>query len=278
MPTPGLALVGFMDEPQAINFLRTFTIQPDNSDAALSVIWAAAKANLGPAITNAGTPDIRPIPPADLAVLMSAPYPAHALASLPGSQFSLVEIAPLLAYQFSVSVDRSNHHCSALNAKSSVAELAAVCIPSAPVHDKVQQHQQGQSALLKSRSLNLQIGTAGIFGDANGPQGMGFQILLSLPLAHVVRLNGKCYLHNGFHRAYGLGAAGVTHMPCIFRDVPTPEAAAISPPNTFGLPLLESADPPTLAHFIRGSALQVQLRNLSRVLHVSWSDYIVFDE
>lgn len=278
MPTPGLALVGFMDQPQAINYLRTYTVQPDPSDAALTTIWAAARANLGAPVARAGMPDIQPIPPPDLAVLMNTPYLAGALATFPGSSFAMVEIAPLLAYQFSVWVDRSNHHCNGLSPKSPFAEIAGVCLPSAPVHDVVQQYLQPQAALLKSRSLNMRMGTRGIFTNPNGPQAMGFEIQLALPLMHVVRLNGRCYLHNGFHRAYGLGATGLTHAPCLLRDVPDAANAAISPPHTFDVQLLESPNPPTLAHYIRGSALQVQLRNISRVLHIAWSEYVVFDE
>lgn len=278
MPTPGLALVGFMDQQQAIRYLRDYTVQHDASDAALTKIWKAAVANLGGPVTNAGNPQIKAMPPSELAVILSKPYLASALARYPGAQFALVEIAPLLAYQFSIFVDRSTHHCDGLTPKSSLSEIINKCLPGAPVHDPVQQHLLDQSALLKSRSLNIRMGARGIFTNPNGPQAMGFEIQLALPLMHVVRLNGRCYLHNGFHRAYGLGAAGITHAPCLFRDVPDANAAAITPPNTFGLPLLESTNPPTLQHYIRGSASQVQLRNLSRVLHISWSEYVVFDE
>jgi hypothetical protein len=278
MPADGLSLVGFMDQNQAVTYLRDHTIPADNSDAALISEWNQAFANLGAPVMNAGKPDIRDLSAAETASLMAHPYLVNALASFPGSKFALVEIDPLLAYQFSIYLTRSTHHCSHLGSQPSFDELARFCLPSAPVHDTIQQFLQPQSALIKSRSLNIQMGTRGIFTNQNGPTAMGFEIQLSLPLAHVVRLNGRCYLHNGFHRAFGIRQAGVTHIPCIFRDVPDPNAAAINPPSTFPIALLESANPPTLAHLTRGSAWRVRLKNTSRILHISWAEYVAFDE
>lgn len=278
MPTDGLSLLGFMDQAQAVSYLRDYTIPPDPSDAALIAEWQQAKANLGPPVGNAGSPKIVDLSSQEKASLMAHPYLVNALQMYPGSKFALVEIDPLLAYQFSIYLDRSDHHCAHLNANSTFNELAQCCLPSAPVHDAVQRRVQAQSALIKSRSLNIRIGTRGIFTNPNGPGAMGFEIQLALPLAHVVRLNGRCYLHNGFHRAYGLRKAGVTQLPCIFRDVPDAAAAAINPPATFPLPLLESADPPTMAHYIRGSSRKLRLKNTCRILHISWAEYVVFDE
>ncbi len=278
MPADGMSLVGFMDQAQAVGYLRDYTIPLDSSDTALITDWSNAVSNLGAPVANAGLPDIRTLTPAQMASLTQHPYLAGSLASFPGSTFAEIEIDPLLSFQFSIYLTRSAHHCAHLGKNPGFDEVARFCLPSTPVHDTYQRIVQQQSALIKSRSLNIQMGTRGIFTNANGPSAMGFEIQLSMPLTHVVRLNGKCYLHNGFHRALGLRQAGVTHMPCIFRDVPDAVSAAINPPGTFSLPLLESANPPTLAHFARGSASKVQLKNTTRILHISWSEYVAFDE
>ena len=59
MPSQGLSLVGFMDQPQAINHLRNDCMPADSSDAALIGEWQAAQGMLGAAIQNAGNPDIQ---------------------------------------------------------------------------------------------------------------------------------------------------------------------------------------------------------------------------
>ena len=71
----------------------------------------------------------------------------------------------------------------------------------------------------------------------------------SLPLVQVGRFQGRCYLIDGYHRAFALRQAGVTHLPCLFRDV-TDYAGlgATGEYESFERELLLSADPPTCAH------------------------------
>src|SRR5215472_17557591 len=114
MPTPGLSLVGFMtDQAAAIAHLRNSGIpNPVNkTDQQLIADWTAAKATLGPPTPNAGQPTLTPIPVVDpnIARLMQLPWAPHFQALLAlGASFQMVEIDPLLAFQFSVDIARSN--------------------------------------------------------------------------------------------------------------------------------------------------------------------------
>lgn len=279
MATNGLSLVGFMTQAEAIEHLKRVCVPPDITDAALTQAWQQAVAQLGQPVQGAGNPQIQALDAVQTASLTKHKALTDALASYPGSSFQFVEIGPLLAYQTHVDEERAAHHCKHLNANSSFDEIATVCLPSSIVMDEVQQLTQQQSAIIKSRSLNMRMGVRGIFRDANGPNAMGFNVFLALPLVHVTRFNGRCYLHNGYHRALGLLRAGITRMACLFREALTADTAGIAtPPATFPLTLLESPNPPTLIHFGRGSAWAVKLRAACRILHVSWSDYIMFDE
>ncbi len=192
-----------------------------------------------------------------------------------GYTFSNVEIDALLAYQFHIDTDRSAHHCGGLSRPPTIQELLPICLPTAPAAEPLETYGLQQSMILKTRSLNVRTFAVGMFNAAF----MGIQFGVAFPFAHVVRFNGRCYLYNGFHRALGIREAGGTHMPCIVRDVPTAEEAGIlQNGQTFDLALLESSDPPTLAHFTTGRACAVQLRKLARLLHVSWADYVIPDE
>lgn len=277
MATDGLSLVAFMDQPAAVNHLRIHCVPKDPADAALIAEWTTARAKLGNPIERAGNPDIQPIPAAHAPYIQNLsmlPWVAPSLAMLPGASFVSVEIDPLLAFQFTVDVDRSGHHCGALNNPPTFEQLLRVCLPDTVMRDTMQQSVQGQSAIIKSRSLNIVKVGAGIAGDF-----MGLQFGNALPFAHVVRLNGRCYLHNGFHRAYGVRKAGATHMPCLFRDVPDATTAGIKTGGeTFPLALLESTNPPAVGHFTQDRAHSVRMRAHSRILHVSWAEYVVWDE
>jgi hypothetical protein len=280
MATPGLSLVGFLDQQAAINNFRNAYVPLNPSDAALTSEWTTARNQLGAPLPNAGHPTITPIPPAQqghVQALQRAPWAQAALQGpLLGVQFQLVEIEPLLAFQIAIDTDRCAHHCNALPQPPGLDQLMDLCLPLTPQNESFQAFPCGQNAMLvKARSLNVRTLGAGLFNA----QFMGIQFGPSLPFVHVVRHNGRCYLHNGFHRAYGARMAGATHVPCLFRDVPDHASVGIREDgSTFGTTLLESANPPTLGHFAQGRAYAVQIRSVSRVLHVSWSDYAIPDE
>ena len=290
MSTPGLSLVGFMtDQQQAIQHLRVQCVPSDPSDAALIKEWDAAKAKRGYPVGTAGSPYVLPIPQSDagyIQQLMQQPWVQEALRMFGYAQaeFKLVEIEPLLAYQFIVDADRSKFHCGGLS-NPSVSELMKICLPQAqpkpidlsPLVDLGQSH----CATIKSRNLSMRQMNRGIFGlNQNGYESWvaGMQIHVTLPFVHVVRLNKRYYLHNGFHRAYGARLAGAKNIPCLLRDVQTPQEAGIMDGQTFPLTLLESGDPPTIGHFTQGRAYDVRLRAVSRLIHVTWTESVVLDE
>ncbi len=279
MPTPGKSLVGFMEQQAAINYLKSSCVPVGNGDdATLIAEWQAARSKIGAPMPKAGNPEIQDIPPSHAAYigfLATLPWVANALNStLSGAVFRLVEIDPLLAFQFAIDDGRSNHHCAPLDKPPTLDQLLQICLPLNPPEEPIQISQGPQSMLITSRSLNFKALSQGFINRAF----VGMQVGVALPLMHVVRMNGRCYLHNGFHRAYGARLAGATHVPCIFRDVLDAPAVGINPPNTFDQALLESDGAPTLGHYCQGRAHDVSLRILTRTLHVSWAEYVVSAE
>lgn len=276
MPSAGLTLAGFMPRDQALRHLREACVAPDPSDPALEAEWLAAQTKLGAPVQNAGYPELLDMP-AD-----AAPHMAAVEAGWPGffqqtppPEFKMVELAPLLAYQFTVDGPRSNHHCAPFTNPPTLAERLNAALPTAPPHEDIHSQQLAQSVVLTARSLNVRMVAQGMIS----PGLFGMQIDLSLPFVHVVRFNGRCYLHNGYHRCYGAAIQGATHMPCLFRDVAHPAEAGIRDDGTtFPLALLESNNAPTLSHFSQGRAHTVALRATRRVLHVSWAEYGMYDE
>jgi hypothetical protein len=159
-------------------------------------------------------------------------------------------------------------------------------LPLTNAAENVQAYPAPGAMLITSRGLNFHAVRQGLMADdagnmltdQAGNHFVGLAIGVRLPLLHVVRFNGRCYLHNGFHRAIGARRRGATHVPCVLRDVPTPQAAGIDPRTTFDVPLLESADPPTLAHYTQARSYDVRLRTFTRKIHVSWAEYVTPDD
>lgn len=298
MPTPGLSLVGFMDQATALWHLKEPCVpaNPNAPDAAFIADWQAAQTRLGLSpVPNPGVPQVLPLPAAagnHLAALMAQPWlnqhPNPAVGLPPGllqiyaahnPQFMMVEIDPLLAFQFTVDTARSAQHCGHFSNPPTLDELLAVCLPPAlpvePLQSSFLQQPQHGDLLIRSRNLNVMAQQKGLIGQ----NAVGLTFGPQAPLVHVVQLNGRYYLHNGFHRVYGCRMAGATHIPCLVRDVPDAAAAALrGGRQTFSEGLLTSADPPVLAHFTQGRAHSVQLRRLVRILHVTWADHVIYEE
>lgn len=278
MPTTGLSLVGFIaDQQQAINHLRFACCPAVDTDQALIAEWQAARARLGPPIASAGNPNMQPLPAAQDPYMqaMTQAWAQRGVQMWPGATFQLIEIEPLLAYQFHVDTARSAHHCGGLANPPSVDDLMPICLPQNPTPERFQAWPGPQSAMLRSEGLNLVMLDRGVLKTTF----MGIVFGPALPFLHVVRHNGRCYLHNGFHRAVGARAAGATHIPCVLRDVPDHASVGIRDDgSTFNATLLESNDPPTIGHFAQGRAHPVLIRSMSRILHVSWADYVIPNE
>jgi hypothetical protein len=287
MPTPGLSLVGFLEQAEALKHLRFVCVPaagPGVADADLITEWNAARARLGAALANAGNPDIQNLPPVQAAfgaTFMQTPWIAAALQQLPDVQLHMVEIDPLLAYQTFVDRDRTATHCQGLASPPTIEQLLSVCLPTAVptpgAFNMSQVNPASQSLVITTPNHNLQNMQHGVFDVVmNGvPSKLGgVRFHESLPFTHVVRLNGRCFLHNGYHRAVGLRAMGATHIPCLFRDVANYEQAGVKTDgSTFPPSVFEAGNPPTLAHFAQGRAHDIRIRRTSRIIHVAWAQY-----
>lgn len=275
VPAAGLALIGFMAKERAVQYLRDACMPFDSSDHALETEWAAAVAQLGAPYVRAGLPDIQPIPASHQGYISQLAVNWPNLFAQGPVEFKMVEAKPLLAFQISVDGSRSGHHCAAFGNPPTVDELFETCLPQLPTEEPLNIQQQHQSIIIKAKSLNVRTQANGMVQAGT----FGIQIGLALPFVHVVRYDGRCYLHNGFHRMYGAAAAGATHIPCLFRDVASPQEAGIQADgSTFDLEMLTSANPPTVAHFVDGRAHTVALKATTRILHVSWAEYGMYDE
>ena len=271
MAAPGLALVAFMGRDLAIRYLSNECVPADPDPVILEAEWQAAIAKLSPAQPNAGVPAISEIPAEKagyIAKLQASPDWQEWFAANPAIEFKMVEVAPLLAYQFSILDGAASSHGAQLGLAPSMDDLLATCLPLQHVPLSMDVALQASSALIRSRNLNVvptfSMPHPGVFV---------LQVGSSLPFAHVVRYNGRCYLHNGYHRAFAALQSGATVIPCVFRDVAAEAELGLNP-GTFDIALLESANPPTLHHFASGQAHDVELVIKTRTIHLSLTDWI----
>jgi hypothetical protein len=275
MSTLGISLVGFIDDAQAaINHLLNACVSENADTGTLTAQWLAARALLGKPFPNAGLPDIQSIPPSHhshrdkLLALPSFPNSWR-----PNCTVALVEIDPILAYQMTINSDTSNDQGDELSTPPTLDELMSICLPLEPAQEAFTIVPGQNSLVLKAKSLNIRQ-QQGFWNK----EFMGMQFGVAHPFAHVVRHGGRCFLLNGYHRAFRARLAGATHMPCVLRDVGGQSEVGMDPPAYFSLSVLTSGNAPTLGHFTQGRGLNVNLRRHSRIINVNWAEHIVPDE
>jgi hypothetical protein len=280
LPVEGRSLVGFMDPAFAVPYLQQATMPPDPSPDALMAVWEQAREQLGDPVNGAGQPEFLDLDPAHNGHLQAVADHARLANGLDGQpyEFKLVKIDPVLAYQRDISVERTDHLCVQLGDPPTVESMLPIMLPTAVENTPTQGQETANSALVVSPSANVKIQAHGrigfdakqgvfLFGIAVGPSG---------PWVHVVRFEGRIYLRNGFHRVYGAKRAGATHVPCIVVDAPNWEfVGALGAGATFEKLLLESVNPPTIAHYAEGRAWPVQLRRWQRIIEVNWAEYLL---
>jgi hypothetical protein len=269
-----------MSEPFAVSYLAQRCLPADPAPAALSARWQEARAQLGGRTSNAGRPEILPMPARHASHLREvAALPRFAETFPPGGwDFRLVEIDPLIATQFEVELPRAQSLCAALRGVPTEDELLGICLPPHLEAIPFEAHPRPHALLIRSRSVNLEIHASGMVTQDPG-RGLYFAGAAfgpSLPLVQVGRFQGRCYLIDGYHRAFALRQAGATHLPCVFVEVTDyARLGALGGYESFERELLESDNPPTCAHLTPERACPVVLRELRRVIHVTWSQYIV---
>lgn len=276
MPVDAVSLYGFMAESEAISYLENACILEPGAD--LVALWTEAQAGLGPATPNAGRPNVRPIPAlfnAHLDRLTTEPWFQQFVADSPWT-FALVEIAPLIAPQAQVMVEHSDAQCAAVGSPPSMEELLALCLPADRKSPDIRIEAGDKGLVLSSPDLNVSsmgplwadLPSDGLF---RGALLAGAVVRTRVPTVQVAKVDDRYYLNNGYHRVYCVGRKGAEYVPCVVLDFDTLDQALGDIP-AFDRDLLESRDPPTLAHFVGGRGADVRVHRLQRVISVSWTE------
>jgi hypothetical protein len=193
----------------------------------------------------------------------------------------MVEIAPLLAFQFHVDTERSAVLCADLPHPPQLSDTLPICQPVDIEERHVQTTHLTHGTLIRDSSLNLRVLGAGPVGadPAKKILYVGVGAGVGGPWTTVTRFNGRCYLSNGYHRVFGLQAAGATYIPCLLVDATEfTQVGAIGGGATFERTVLESANPPTCGHLTDARAYRIILHQFSRVIHVTWAEYAVRED
>src|SRR5258708_18298146 len=282
MPRSGLLLLGFMNEQLAMAYLQKWAFLPeqDRSPEGMRQLWKEAKTKLGKPFSRPGKPECQPLSQKYYPYLDEVTKNPVFQLTIQGFQrygFMLVEITPLLAFQFHILVDEADKFSKTINQNPTVEEMLTVCLPRDITYPEYQTILTPNSVTIRAQDLNLLPLRHGTFQEfPDGQLRIAGVVFGPAPLLQVVQINGRCYLRNGFHRAYALAKKGVTHLPCLFLETNNfALVGAVGADATFDHSVLTSTVPPTVGYFTQDRAYEMNFKHLKRITNVVWNQYEV---
>jgi hypothetical protein len=274
----GLTLAGFLEgERTALDYLRRRCF-PNGNDGQLKKRWAEAKGKLGPRWLDVGKPIIEPIPATHSEYLDKVKAHERYPETLQGMACEImqVEIEPLIAFQLDVDFDRVTSACENLSPNPSIDDLLKRCLPldnekfnlfPSPAPD-------GNGVIIASDNPNMRPLDAEMLSvGQDGLSSVKIKIGARPPFVQVVKIYGRCFLKNGYHRAYGLRKLNVDKMPCLLLAASDMSQVGLVPGATIPENVLNRENGPTVGHYTEGRALSVPaVHKFHRKYIVGWAE------
>jgi hypothetical protein len=277
MTAKALSLIGFMPEATGMAFLKSNCVLANRSTNAVKEQWLVARSRVKTPAVVAGQPKVTEIPSGYEDYLNRVVGSPSFGETLEGMQwtFKLVEIDPLIAFQFHLWPNRAANLCKSLDTAPDIDDMLPICLPLDVEDIQASVSSSGSSMAIESHSMNLKFSPTLQELTVANPRRIrtvGLQFFPSCPFIQVVRFRGRSYLKNGYHRAYGLGKAGVESMPCIYLEGATNfNQVGLIKDRTFPSEVLESERPPTVGHFVQDRAYEVTMYEPKQVMSISTS-------
>jgi hypothetical protein len=165
-----------------------------------------------------------------------------------GWTIEVVDLRRVCAVQPNVFTEEAAQRSAGVDAND-VTSIATVTLPiAAPSVLGAAYNAAKQAWVFSSANPNLRI-----VGQAQGPGPgahiFGFAVALSPSFMQVASYNGRYLLRDGYHRAYGLLAGGITHAPVFVKDFERFEDLHL-PPGLLPQDAYLGPRPPVLADYL----------------------------
>jgi len=189
------------------------------------------------------------------------PHYRHTFRHVP-TTLGMVELDKLVVYQMHVTRNFVEEGVAALGSSPTPRAVFDRCLPlAAPAAPVRIQKLDSRRYLFSSPSADLRFHDPALLSPAVcaahpsfGPVAglLGLPVGFGCNFLNVIRVGNRHLLHNGYHRACALRAAGVTHAPCVIQTATrADEIRAITATRVADDPsfYFESARPPLLKDF-----------------------------
>jgi len=252
-PREALALIGFMDEPSARDFLTNDCILEKSPEEVTALIRLCRDA-----VLRHDPPDIEAktigLPPETDGLLSEIARDERLPKVVKGRKWSFreVEIDKLISIQRYIdtgyaeaisrkldlgTIEGRVRFC--LTDEFRIRESEVVDVPSA------------LTFAIKGPGPDLRVmGSGASFDRRTGDRTVSFTIGWGYPFVQVAILGGRHVLKNGYHRAYALRKRGYEYLPCLLLGADTyTDLECAGPPTFFGEDSISGIRPPLFSSF-----------------------------
>lgn len=263
---PGRALIGWMRDDQAHGLLQRSMPGPS---LAADVVQRAREAV---AARPAGVDQDALITsvPAELAGHVKALEASPAAKPMldEGWKAALVDLTRVCAFQPAIVSDQALARVQAA-ANDDLESIAVITLPlTQGEHLPIQYDSIHQAWTVTSANHNLRIASqVGPLPVSPGGIALGFAVVTGPSFVQVGRYNGRHYLRDGYHRAFGLLSRGITIVPAFVRNISRFEELIPDPRTMLPQDSYQGQRPPVLPDFLDNAvSATVQLPALSKMI------------
>lgn len=276
----GRALLGFMEDQEALEFLTARCSFEGAKDEDLRALWKNAKSAMA-ALTQANlAPEILGIDAefeTQLSTVTKSPTFPEAVGNSRWS-FKLVEIDKLVCFQKYVDTDYSREMAGDARIDD-MGTLIEFCLPRSPAKRLVGAtiDSTENAYTLYSSVMDFRILGGMQFEDPiSKRKSFGFTVGWGVPFVQIVHFQDRYFLKNGYHRVYVIREKGVRHVPCILIDGTKFTDTGAQRPGFFPETVLMAGRPPIFADFLTDEvAPRIKLRPLTKVVRISANDFVL---
>lgn len=249
----GRALLGFMQEKEAIDFLKGTCVLGDSNDAQLRETWNAARIAVESLSIPSLVPEILDFDPqygSKLAEISKQALFSETVLQNKWS-FKLVQIDKLVCFQKFVNVEYSEDVGKSSDIKTMEGRLEYCFSPKhleRPLN--ITYDSVGGAYTLVSPNSDLRV-ISPIQSQDSGRERWSFGFTVGWGTTHiqVVRFQDRYFLRNGYHRVYKLREKGILHTPCVLVETDDFSEVGAGRPGFFSSESVMGEKPPLFGNF-----------------------------
>ncbi len=279
----GRALLGFMEEKEALGFLKSHCVAEGKTDDELLKEWKVARtaaedlagAELSPEIL-----ELDVVHKEYLDALTKTPQFLESVGQMAWS-FKLIEIDKLICFQKYVDTEYKGKKPEGKEF-SDMEKVIEFCLPRDPTTrlvGKVYNDAERSYTLFSAGQDHRIIAPYETVDLVTKRRLHGFVVGWGSRLILVAKFKDRFFLKNGYHRVYELKKNHVIHVPCILVDATNFVDTGAAKQGFFPHDLLMSERPPQFVHFFSDAVSPaVQLRPMTKVIRIRAEEFPVFAE